>query len=109
MIAWGKVPWSLWTFLILATAGIAVAVPSTPVAPSVFAVVFVIAWDFLLLKAIRWVWLGTVILGVLGTLIDVVAGTGTWYGYLTGLIELGLLLLPPTRCFFEKADPVPVV
>jgi membrane-bound ClpP family serine protease len=107
MIAWVEVPWSLWAYVILATAGIVVAVFSTPVAPSVFAVIFVLAWDLLLLRGIRWVWLGTLILGVLNILVDAAAGTGTWHGY--GLVGLALLLLPPTRHFFERADPLMIV
>jgi hypothetical protein len=104
VIEWGKVPWSLWLYVALAIGGFAVIVftASTPVAPLVFFIVFILAWNFFLLRAVRWLWIVTVGIGVVSIPLDLATGTGTWHGYLIGVIELGLLLLPPTRRFFAR-------
>ncbi len=107
MIEWGKVPWSLWAYVVLTTGGIVVVVltASAPVTPLVFSVVFVLAWNFFLLRAVRWLWITTVAVFPLGFAFSLVTGTGTWHGYLIGLIEVGLLLHPSTRRFFGRAKP----
>jgi hypothetical protein len=77
------------------------------IAPFVFSIVFIAAWDFFLLRAVRWLWIGTVALGALILAIDLATGTGTWHGDLTGAIGLGLLLLPATRRFFAASETAP--
>jgi hypothetical protein len=101
------VPLSLWAFVALTTGGIVVRAltGSVPVAPSIFAFVFILAWNYWLLRALRWLWIGTIVVfaGFIG--LDLFTGTATWYGEMLGLIELGLLLAPPTRRFFGAASP----
>lgn len=108
---WRQVPWSLWAYVILTTGGmvVVVAIASAPVAPSVFFVGFILAWNCLLLRGLRWLWIGTTVLSACFFGIDLLTGTGTWYGDVLGLIELGLLLAPPTRRFFGTANPPPVL
>lgn len=109
MIEWEKVPWSLWLYVAISVGQIFVLVftASVPIAPLVFFVVLIAAWDFFLLRAVRWLWIGTVALGALILAIDLVTSTGTWHGDLIGAIDLGLLLLPATRRFFAASETAP--
>lgn len=104
---WSEVPWSLWAFVVLTTGDVIVpvATASGPVALWIFLVAFILAWTYFLLRAVRWLWIATIVVFACFTVIDLLNGTATWYGTLLGLIELGLLLLPPTRRFFEAANP----
>jgi hypothetical protein len=106
VIEWGKVPWSLWVYVGLTAGSIVVVVltASVPVAPSIFSIVLILAWDFFLLKAIRWLWIATVVVGALELAFSLGTGAGTWYGYLLGLVDLALLLLPTTRRFFGMRE-----
>jgi hypothetical protein len=55
---------------------------------------------------VRWVWLVTIAVYVLGLAFELVSGSLVrWQGTI-GLIELLLLLLPMTRSYFSN-DPVP--
>jgi hypothetical protein len=107
VIEWDRVPWSLWLYVALSLGQIVVLVftASMHIAPLVFFVVFAVVWDFFLLRAVRWLWVGTVALGALTIAVDLATGTGTWHGDLTGTIDLGLLLLPATRRFFVVGEP----
>lgn len=109
MIEWGKVPWSLWLYVAISIGQIVVVAftASMHTAPLVFFIVFIVAWDFFLLRSVRWLWIGTVALGALILAIDLVTGTGTWHGDLIGTIDLGLLLLPATRRFFAASETAP--
>lgn len=78
-----------------------------PIVPFVFSIVIIVAWDFFLLRAVRWLWIGTVSFGALILAIDLATGTGTWHGDLVGAIGLGLLLLPGTRRFFAANEAAP--
>ena len=73
---------------------------SVPLRPLVFFVVVTFAWNFFLLRALRWLWIVTLVVLLLAAATDLVTGGGTWYGHLIGLISVGLLLLPATRRFF---------
>jgi hypothetical protein len=110
VIAWGKVPWSLWLYVAISIGQIVVLVftASMPIAPSVFSIVVIAAWDFFLLRAVRWLWIGTVALGALFLALDLATGTGTWHGDLIGAFDLGLLLLRATRQFFAASETAPV-
>lgn len=109
MIEWGKVPWPLWLYVATSIGQIVVLVftASMHIAPFVFFIVFIAAWDFFLLRAVRWLWISTVALGALILVIDLATGTGTWHGDLIGVIDLGLLLLPATRRFFAASVTAP--
>jgi hypothetical protein len=107
VIDWQRVPLSLWTFVFLTTVNSVVCVLTvlSPVAPSIFFVAFVLVWNYLLLRAVRWLWIGTVVVIACFIGIDLLTGAATWFGSVLGLIELGLLLAPPTRRFFESTNP----
>lgn len=79
---------------------------SVPVAPSIFSIVLFLAWNFFLLRAIRWLWIATVVLGALELAFNLGTGSGAWYTYLLGLLDLALLLLPATRRFFGIREAV---
>jgi hypothetical protein len=102
VIEWGKVPWPLWVYVVLTIgpAVVNVLTASVPVAPSIFYVVVVLAWNYFLLRSVRWLWIATIVLLALFTVLDLVTSTGTWYGDLSGLISVALLLLPATRRYF---------
>lgn len=106
-IRWRQVPWSLWAYVILTIGAmvVVVATASGPVAPSVFLVAVILVWNYLLLRGLRWLWIGTTVLSAGFLAIDLLAGTGTWHGDVLGLVELGLLLAPPTRRFFRGTNP----
>jgi hypothetical protein len=102
VIQWRMVPWSLWAYVALATVGMVVTLltVSVPLRPLVFFVVVTFAWNFFLLRALRWLWIVTLVVLLLAAATDLVTGVGTWYGHLIGLISVGLLFLPATRRFF---------
>jgi hypothetical protein len=106
-LSWGidreRVPWSLWAYV--ATTGVNLIVllaRLNHVEPAIFVVVFGVTWDYFLLRAVRWLWIATVVSFALIIVIDLVTGSGTWWGSAIGLLQLCLLLLPPTRRFFER-------
>ena len=102
-IALGEVPWTLWVYV--ASTGVnLVVLLARPirVAPAIFAVIFVTIWDYSLLRGVRWVWIATVVLFLLSLVVWLVIGSGTWWAIGIGLLQLLLLLLPPTRRFFES-------
>lgn len=107
MIEWGKVPWSLWLYLAISVGQTIVVAftASTHVGLLMFFIVFIGIWDFFLLKAVRWLWVGTVALGALTIAANLATGTGTWHGDLIGAVGIGLLLLPATRRFFVVGEP----
>src|SRR5690242_13062674 len=104
---WREVPWSLWAFVVLMVSPLLVAVStsSTPLAPSLFAVAFTFAWMFFLLRGLRWLWIVTTVLFAVFLVIGLAAESYTWYGDLLSVIQVALLLVPPTRQFFGAANP----
>jgi hypothetical protein len=107
VIEWRRVPWTLWALAALWLVGVILIeveihgqVPSKVLFPFVM-----FAWLFFLLKGVRWLWIATVVIVVLGFINSLATGPRTWYGIAAGLIGLGLLLLPATRCFFAS-EPV---
>jgi hypothetical protein len=106
-LSWGidleKVPWSLWAYV--ATTGVNLIILLARlnyVKPAIFVVVVATAWDYFLLRAVRWLWIATVVSFALIIIINLVTGSGTWWGSALGLLQLCLLLLSPTRRFFES-------
>lgn len=66
----------------------------------------VLAWVYFLLRGVRWVWVVTVAVSVLGFAIELVSGSLLRWGSALGVIELSLLLLPASRHYFsEEPDP----
>jgi hypothetical protein len=104
VIEWGKVPWSLWAFAALAVApAILIEIQvSGPIASKVLFALVMLAWLFFLLKGVRWVWIGTLGICVLGFAGDLISGSLAWHGVVLGLISPALLLLPVTRRYFAN-------
>jgi hypothetical protein len=101
MIAWRRVPWTLWAFAVLTVAGLIVVLArasgNAPVTALVIYVVLICAWLYFLLRGVRWVWMITVGVGLVGLIFDLITGSGTWLDIASGLVGLLLLLLPATR------------
>jgi hypothetical protein len=101
MIAWRRVPWTLWAFAVLTVAGlIVVLVRASGDAPATALVIYVVltcAWLYFLLRGVRWLWMVTVGVGLVGLIFDLISGSATWLGIASGLVGLVLMLLPATR------------
>lgn len=109
MIDWGKVPWPLWVFAALNVAG-AVLIEveaSGSILTKVLFVGFLGAWLFFLLRGVRWVWIGTLVVILLGFLADLVSRSLVWHDIVLGLFGPVLLLLPVTRRYFARMDSLP--
>jgi hypothetical protein len=99
-----QVPWPLWIFSI-ATFLAAISIEITangPVLAKMLFVAVMLAWLYFLLKGVRWVWIVTIGIYVLGLVPDLIAGSLVWQGLSLGLIGLMLLLLPVTRRYFSR-------
>lgn len=108
MIDWGKVPWSLWLFVLASvalSAWFVTQVSGPPAALALFAAI-VLAWAVSLLNGVRWLWIATLAVCVLGLVSRLATGPRTWYGIAGEVIGLGLLLLLPTRRYFANQPPV---
>jgi hypothetical protein len=70
-------------------------------AEGMFAVIM-IAWLYLLLKGVRWVWVLTIGVYALGLVLYLIPGSFTWQGVGLSLVGLVLLLLPGTRRHFSE-------
>jgi hypothetical protein len=99
---WRWVPWTLWAYSAFTLVSVILieAEVHGPVAPKVLFPFVMFAWLFFLLKGVRWLWIVTVALLVLGFADELVTGSLTWRGTASGLIGLVLLLLPVTRRHF---------
>jgi hypothetical protein len=108
MVEWQKVPWSVWTFVILTTTDSLVRAFTGPVpaGQAIFFVVFMLAWNFFLLRQVRWIWIGTALLLALFLGLALIDGSDPWYADTVALIELGLLLMPATHRFFGRPREV---
>jgi hypothetical protein len=92
VIEWGKVPWTLWVFaalVIVPTILIEVEIHGQVPAKVLFAFVM-FAWLFFLLKGVRWVWILTLGISVLGLIPDLISGSLTWQGVASGLLGIAL-------------------
>ena len=104
MIEWRRVPWPLWIFSASILYGVILIEVDVhgPVLAKVLFAFFSLAWLFFLLKGVRWVWIATVAVSVLGFVPDLIEGSLRWRGVLFGLVGIGLLLLPVTRRYFAS-------
>jgi hypothetical protein len=73
-----------------------------PVSARVLFAAVMLAWLYFLLKGVRWVWIVTVGIYVLGFVPDLISGSLMWPGLALGLVGLMLLLLPVTRRHFSR-------
>lgn len=107
MIEWGRVPWSLWLFVLSSvalSAWFVTQVTGPPAALALFGALM-LAWAGALLAGVRWLWIATVAVGALGLVSRLATGPRTWYGIAGEVIGLSLLLLPSTRRYFASQPP----
>jgi hypothetical protein len=104
MIDWERVPWPLWIYSVamLLAAGLLEVKVHGPVSARVLFAVIMIGWLYLLLKGVRWAWIVTIGIYVLGAVPDLISGSLTWQGIGLSLLGLMLLLLPITRRYFSS-------
>jgi hypothetical protein len=107
VVEWGKAPWTLQAYVVIAlasTAIIAIVVPSTPVPPRLFFVALMTATCFFLLRGVRWLWLLVIAFIPIGFALGLIEGNTRWYGIALGIMDLVLLLHPATRRFFRRQE-----
>jgi hypothetical protein len=104
MIDWKRVPWSLWLYCATLVAGwVAIEIGTHgPVKGKVLFAALMVAWIYGLLKAVKWVWTLTVVIGVLALVPYAFIAPFDWLGVLVSLVSLALLLLPTTRRYFAE-------
>jgi len=73
-----------------------------PVSAKVLFAIVTLAWLYVLLKGVRWVWMVTIGIYALGLVPDLFSGSLTWQGVALSLSGLVLLLLPVTRRYFSR-------
>lgn len=102
MIAQRRVPWPLWAYAAATLLGVMLVEVKAhgPFPAKVLFVVVMLAWLCFLLKGVRWVWIVTVGISVLGLVPELISGSLEWQGATLSLIGLILLLLPVTRRYF---------
>jgi membrane-bound ClpP family serine protease len=103
MIELKQVPWPLWAYSAVMLLGVieVEARAHAPILAMVLYLLVVFAWIYLLLRGVRWVWIATVGLYVLGLIMYLIADSINWEGIALSLIGLLLLLLPATRRYFS--------
>jgi hypothetical protein len=99
--SWGKAPLSLRAYVLLNTGVIVVLGLSRPIVPAGFSIVTALVWNSFLIRGIRWLWIATIVLGALTLGFDLIVEPGRWRGGLIGFAILALLVVPPTRRFFQ--------
>jgi membrane protein implicated in regulation of membrane protease activity len=72
-----------------------------PIAVKVLFPLVMLAYLYFLLQGIRWLWIATIAVGVLGLVLEVISGSLDWQGVIWSLLDFTLLLLPVTRRYFQ--------
>jgi membrane protein implicated in regulation of membrane protease activity len=107
MIEWKQIPWSLWAYsaiILLGTIVIEVKAHG-PIPAKVLFTAVMLAWLYFLLKGMRWLWIVTIGIYVVGLILDVISGSLEWQGLALSVVSLMLLLLPATRRYFSRHTP----
>lgn len=104
MIEWKQVPWPLWVYSAATLLGaVLIEVQALgPVSAKMLYPFVMFAWLYFLLKGVRWVWIFTVGIYILGLVPYLISGSLKWQGAALSLIGLLLLLLPVTRRYFSS-------
>jgi hypothetical protein len=105
MVAWERIPWPLWAYcgLMVLSAVVVTATTDGPVIGRVGVVIVLLAWAFVLLLDIRWIWTATLVILVLVFISEVASGRLRWYGIVLTSVEFVLLLHPLTRQFYSAS------
>lgn len=102
MIAWKRVPWSLWVYfgvVLLGTVRLDVEAHGPVGVKGVFLLVMMV-WLYLLFKGIWWVWCITLAIYVWGFVSFLSSGSFSITAGTSSVAGLVLLLLPITRRYF---------
>ena len=101
-IDWERVPWTLWAYAAISIANlVALLARLHNYRPAIYAAIFLIAWDYFLLRGVRWLWIVTAAFLALALAFDLATARGSWWGDGIAIVDLILLLLPPTRRFYD--------
>ncbi len=102
MIEWRRVPWPLWAYaVVLLTGAILIEVQAHgPIMAKAFYPFVMLVWLYFLFKGVRWVWVITVGIYILGLVIYLLSLM--WQGAGMSLIGILLLLHPVTRRYFDS-------
>lgn len=103
MIEWSRIPWSLWAYVVITLLGMIIANVNghPPLLAGLLFVGLMVLWAYLLLRGLRWAWIFTICIFILGVIAEVASSVTHWRSVLIGLLSLLLLLLPATRRYFS--------
>jgi hypothetical protein len=104
MIEWRGVPWPLWLYSAITLLGtILIEIEAHgPIGAKALYPFFMLGWLYFLVKGVRWVWVVTVGIYVLGLIRYFAWGPLKWQGVAFAFVGLLLLLLPATRRYFSR-------
>jgi hypothetical protein len=107
MIEWKRIPWSLWLYAAVMLVGAVLVEVSAngPVPAKGLLAAVMVTWLYFLLRGVRWAWIVTVGIYVLGLIPELISGSLEWQGVILSLIGLTLLFLPATRRYFWEHTP----
>jgi hypothetical protein len=107
MMDWRQIPWPLWIYSAITLLGailIEFRAHGPFLAKALYPIVMLV-WLYFLLKGVRWIWIVTVGIYIVGLIPYLISGSLKWQGIALSLIGILLLLLPVTRQYFSK-NPV---
>jgi hypothetical protein len=105
VIDWRRVPWTLWVLAVFFMQIIVRFFVTTPVkaGTAVSLALITLGWLYFLLLGFRYVWMATVAVLVVGSIVDLAGGHSyAWWIWVANVAELALLLMPVTRRFFKE-------
>ncbi len=100
-------PWTLWFYAVLTVAGVILIEVDVhgQVATKVLFPFFTFAYLYFLFKGLRWLWIATLVVLILGVAADLISGL-EWQIIPKDLVGPVLLLLPVTRRYFASEPKV---
>lgn len=101
-------PVSLWAFAAMSTGTLVVHAlrSSLHPGPAIFSIIVILLWNAGLLNGARWLWVGTVVLLTFFVLLGLAKDGIAWFGDLTSLLAICLLVVPSTRRFFKSGESI---
>jgi len=99
---WRRIPWPLWLYsgVVLMSTALVEAKASGPIAAKLLFPAVMLVWLYFLLRGVRWVWVVTIAVDVLGLVSYVTSGSLDWKAVILGLFGITLLVLPVTWRYF---------
>lgn len=104
MSEWRRAPWPLWVYSAITLLGVILIEVKThgPFLAKALYLLVMVAWLYSLLKGVRWIWIITVGIYVLGFVAYLISGSINWQGLALSLVGALLLMLPGTRRYFSN-------